>query len=186
MKKLKLIKWAILGSIFYIVICAYKTGAANNGYDCTGAETNVGNSNGCTTIFGGCHATSATANIAVSIELDSAGIPTKYYVGGGSYTVTISGVNNGSTNQPAFGFQLGCITGAAAVASATNAGTFNAPYPKTTQYTAPGFNRTVGVMEHSAPFLLPPDRAEMEQNMLKRSIGLHRLKEQELFPSGAH
>ena len=156
MKKLRVLKLAVLASFGYIVVCAYHAGAAaSGGYDCTGAETGLGNPKGCTT-GGGCHASAATTNIGVVVELDSTGgKATKYYIGGGKYTVKITGTNNGSTSQPAFGFQLGCIKGSAAVATPTNEGTFNTPYPTKTQYSAPSSgNYTVGVMEQTTQ--IPP------------------------------
>src|SRR6185312_2936623 len=136
MKKIKLLALSAVACAGSIVISGYHGGAAaSGGYDCTGAETGLGNFAGCGGT-GGCHSTSPTANIAVTVELDSTGgKKTKYYVAGGKYTIKIVGKNNGTTNQPGFGFQLGVIKGSAAVTTPTNEGTFNSPYPTTTQYT---------------------------------------------------
>jgi hypothetical protein len=149
MKKLKVLKLAFLSCAGYLIICAYHNGPAANGYDCTGAETGLGNPTGCT--GGGCHAKSATAGITVSIQLDSAGgKSTNYYVGGGKYTIKITGTNTTSSTLPDFGFQLGVITGTTAVTTPTNAGSFPSPYPTNTHYSGPSSgNYVVGVVEQS-------------------------------------
>ena len=118
-----------------IGLSSYKKGAAKHGHDCTGAETGLGNVTGCK--GSGCHSSSATLNIGVTIELDSAGIATNRYVPGMSYTVKITGVNNGTTTLPNFGFQLGCIKDTLAQATPVNAGTWlTASLPASTRYAA--------------------------------------------------
>jgi hypothetical protein len=128
-----------------ILFSAYKEGPAIYGkYDCTGAETGLGNPKGCS-----CHSTSATTGIACTLELDSAGVPTTHYVGGMSYTVKITGTNNTSSILPKFGFQIGCIEGSTAQVTPTNAGTWVSPYPANTHYAAPNVSYYVlGVTEH--------------------------------------
>ena len=140
---------------FYIVISAYSGGpASSGGYDCTGAETGLGNPTGCT-VPGGCHSASATAGIAVTIELDSVGVPTTHYMGGGTYTVKITGTNNTASNLPRYGFQMGCIKGSVPQVTPTNEGTWKSPFPSSTHYAPPlANNYTVGVVEQSA--LLAP------------------------------
>ena len=133
----------------YILLSGYKEGAANyNDYECSGAETGLGNPTGCST--GSCHSTSATSGIGVVIELDSVGVATTHYKGGMTYTVKITGTNNTSNTLPKFGFQIGSIKGATAQTTPTNAGTWNAPFPANTQYTAPvsGYF-VVGVVEQN-------------------------------------
>ena len=126
MKKLKLLTLIFTAYAGYLVVCAYNGGAGLNGYNCTGAETGLGNAAGCTS--GGCHGASPTAAITVAIELDSAGgKKTSYYVGGGKYTVKMTGTNTGSSTLPGFGYQVTCIKGTSAVTTPTNEGTFTAP-----------------------------------------------------------
>jgi len=128
MKKLNVIKFSVLGIAGYLLVCGYHTGAGSNGYSCTGAETGLGNQAGCAVSGSGCHATAATPAITVALELDSAGgKKTNYYVGGGKYTVKITGTNTGSTSQPDFGYQVTCIQGTSAQTTPVNEGTFTAP-----------------------------------------------------------
>jgi hypothetical protein len=127
MKKLNVIKFSVIGIAGYLLVCGYHAGPAANGYDCTGAETGLGNEAGCTVSGGGCHATAATPAITVALELDSAGgKPTNYYVGGGKYTIKITGTNTGTTSQPDFGFQIASIKGSVAATTPTSTGTFTA------------------------------------------------------------
>lgn len=135
---------------FYIIISAYSGGPASaGGYDCTGAETGLGNPAGCT-VPGGCHSASATAGIAVTIELDSVGVPTTHYMGGMTYTVKITGTNNTASNLPRYGFQMGCIKGSVPLQTPTNVGTWKSPFPASTHYAAPQATLyAVGVVEHS-------------------------------------
>ena len=132
MKKFTAIKFVTIALTGYLIICGYKEGAAlNDGWECTGAETDNTNPAGCTT-GKGCYANSATPGITVTIELDSAGVPATNYVGGMSYTVKLTGVNTTSSNLPAFGFQIGSVVGIATSATPTPAGTWPAPYPTNT------------------------------------------------------
>ncbi len=121
--------------IAFITLTGYKKGAAKHGHNCTGAETGLGNMAGCK--GSGCHSGNATTNIAVSIELDSAGIATNRYVPGMNYTVKITGVNNGNTTLPNYGFQLGCIVDTVAQTTPINAGAWiTTSLPPTTRYAA--------------------------------------------------
>lgn len=150
MRKLNAIKFAVIGISGYLLVCGYHGGAGSNGYDCTGAETGLGNAAGCAS-GGGCHAPSVTAAITVAIELDSAGgKPTKYYIGGGTYTVKMTGTNTGSTTLPDFGFQLASIKGSAAVTTPTNEGTFTAT---TNTHIAPATQYNVVVMAEQSTTL---------------------------------
>ncbi len=127
MKKLKLLTLVFTACAGYLVVCAYHSGAGLNGYSCTGAETGLGNAAGCAS-GGGCHSTSPTVAITVAIELDSTGgKKTSYYVGGGKYTIKMTGTNTGSTTLPDFGYQVTSIKGTTAVTTPTNEGTFTAP-----------------------------------------------------------
>ena len=147
MKKRNLVI-ALTGLCLYFMITGYHAGPGTNGYDCTGAETALGNPVGCT--GGGCHAVSATSGIAVTIELDSAGIPTTHYKGGMNYTVKIKGTNNTTSSLPRFGFQMGSIKGSSSVATPTDAGTWSMTCPPNTHYSAPqAGNFVVGVVEQS-------------------------------------
>lgn len=112
-----------------LVICSlfllsYREGPANQGWDCTGAETGLSNPKGCSN-GGGCHGNSATAGITVNLELDSAGgAPVLKYKGGKTYTFKITGQNTTTGNLPKFGFQVSCILGDSARVTPTNAGAF--------------------------------------------------------------
>ena len=118
-----------------VVISGYHAGPAANGYDCTGAETGLGNFAGCGGT-GGCHSSSATTGITLTVVLDSAGKPTTHYTGGKAYTIVITGTNTTTNSLPKFGFQIGCIKGSASVVTPTNEGTFGSPYPASTHYSA--------------------------------------------------
>ncbi len=147
--KNKIALFTTLLVIAYLTLTSYKKGAATHGFDCTGAETS--NNAGCFSGGSGCHATTANANISVSIELDSAGIPTTRYVPGMAYTVTIKGINNGTTTQKAFGFQMACIKDTMAQASPINAGTWlTTNLPVSTHYMAASTNYAVNLVEQSA------------------------------------
>ncbi len=138
--------------VFLFIIFGYREGPAYfAGYDCTGAETGLSNPTGCYA-FSGCHHSSPTSAIGLTLELDSAGTPVLNYVGGMSYTIKINGVNNSIINLPKFGFQIGAIKGSIAQVTPVNAGTFASPYPVNTHYSAPvaGYY-VVGVVEQGAP-----------------------------------
>ncbi len=129
-----------------LMICSYASGTAGANIDGTGAETGLSNSAGCGQ---GCHASATT--IAITVELDSAGIPTTRYMGGMTYTVKITGKNTGTASLPKFGFQIGAIQGANAVNTPLNAGTWTAPFPVNTNYVAPKAGQfVVGIVEQTA------------------------------------
>lgn len=129
-----------------LIICSYGNGAANHNIEGTGAETGLGNSAGCGQ---GCHSSGTT--ITISIELDSAGVPTSRYVAGMNYTVKLTGKNTSNTSLPKFGFQIGSIVGASALTTPVNAGTWKAPFPTNTKYVAPKAGQfVVGVVEQTA------------------------------------
>ncbi|HXP50249.1 MAG TPA: T9SS type A sorting domain-containing protein [Bacteroidia bacterium] len=133
----------------FIVFSSYREGAATNGgWQCTGSETDQGNPLGCSS--GGCHAKTATPGIAVTLELDSAGVPVTHYVGGFAYTVKITGTNNTTSTLPKFGLQISCIKDTIPQAVPVNEGTWPAPYPANTQYTAPGTYYLASVVEQIA------------------------------------
>src|ERR1035437_2810016 len=122
-----------------LIISGYHGGAGNNGYDCTGAETGLGNFAGCT---GGCHA--ASTSITVALELDSAGVPTTNYIGGMAYTVKITGTNTSTAPLPKYGFQIGSIKGGTTLVTPVNAGTWGPAYPAGTHYAVPNQYMVVG------------------------------------------
>jgi len=149
--KIKFLFVTFLATACYIIISGYKEGPAQfGGWECTGAETGLGNHAGCAG-SGGCHSSSPTAGISVVLELDSTGgVPTNHYTGGLTYTVKITGTNNTSNNLPKFGFQIGCIKGPNSQITPTNAGTWPAPYPGGTHYAGPQATfYVVGVVEHA-------------------------------------
>lgn len=128
-----------------LIICSYAGGAGGHNIEGTGAETGLGNSAGCGQ---GCHTLGTTTTI--TLELDSAGIPTTRYVGGMTYTVKLTGKNTSTTSLPKFGFQIGSIVGSTAVTTPVNAGTWNAPFPTNTKYTAPKAGKfVVGIVEQT-------------------------------------
>lgn len=152
MKKITLTYFLFAGLGIYITISGYSAGPGTAGLDCTGAETGLGNPTGCIP----CHGSAATDSINIAIELDSTGgVPTTHYTGGKNYTVKLTGTNNSTFTLPNFGFQMGALIGSTAtsttvIASGTNAGTWNSPYPTQTHYSAPSANNfVVGVVEHS-------------------------------------
>jgi len=129
-----------------LIVCSYAGGATSHNIEGTGAETGLGNSAGCGQ---GCHTLGTTTTI--SIELDSAGVPTTQYVGGMTYTVKLTGKNTSTTSLPKFGFQIGCIVGSAAATTPVNAGSWVAPYPTKTTYVAPKAGKfVVGIIEQTS------------------------------------
>ena len=152
--KIKFFVLTLIAGFVYLMMCSFKDGpASQHGWDCTGAETGLGNPSGCYQ-NNGCHgnSTSATAAIAVSIELDSAGIQTSQYVGGGVYTVKITGTNNSAFTLPKFGFQMACIKGSAAAVTPVNTGTWSPSVPTGTHIANPqSGNFAVRVVEHASP-----------------------------------
>jgi hypothetical protein len=157
MKKFTVIKISTLVLAGYLIVCGYKEGPAkNSGWQCTGAETDQSNPTGCST-GGGCHATTATAGITVTLELDSVGVPITHYIGGNTYTVKLTGTNTTSSNLPAFGFQLSAIIGSTPYATpvATDmAGTWATSLPTNVHYAAPSKYYLIGCVEQSTQ--LPP------------------------------
>ncbi len=149
MKKIYAVFILAAGVCAYMTVSGYKAGAGTNGYDCTGAETGLGNPTGCAT----CHGSSATAAIQVTLELDSmGGVPTTHYSPGKIYTVKISGKNNTTNTLPKFGLQIGSILGTSALTTPTNAGTWSSLCPISCKYSpAQAGNFVVNVVEHSAP-----------------------------------
>lgn len=107
-------------AFIYLTINGYKAGYAASG---SGNGTGSRGSSGCS-----CHGTNN--NLAVTMELDSAGVPVTSYVPGKSYTVKINAVNNGSTSYPKYGFQMSTVkaTGAGTT-SAVQAGTWTTTLP---------------------------------------------------------
>lgn len=149
MKKRTIIYW-IAAIVCSAMLSSYHAGpAAANGWDCTGAESDFQNPTGCST-GGGCHSNAATPGINVSVELDSAGIPTTHYKGGMTYIVKIKGVNTTSSNLPFYGFQLGCITGTNSVTTPTPTGSWSSSLPSGTHVAPPHSSWfTVPVVEQS-------------------------------------
>ena len=135
-----------------LLLCSYREGAAvYGGYDCTGAESGLQNPTGCTN--GGCHGSTATPGLTVTLEIDSAGVPVTKYRGGLIYTVKITGTNTTSANLPRFGFQVAAINGATQQVTPTNTGTFQQTgFPSGVQYTAtqPAYYVT-NIVEQTTP-----------------------------------
>jgi len=153
MKKLRILCIIMVAFTGYIAISGYKTGPAfAEGYDCTGAETGLGNAAGCGFLIG-CHSRTATAGISLTIELDSAGgVPTTNFFPGKVYTIKITGTNNTTNNLPRFGFQVSAIMGSTSQTTPTNAGSFPAPYPTNTHLEGPRTHDDVAnIVEHSTP-----------------------------------
>jgi len=153
MKK-KILLFTLVAGFSLAILTSGRNGAgAEKGYDCTGAETGLGNFTGCGGASG-CHSTTASAGIAIGLELDSAGVPTTHYKGGMSYTVKITGTNNTTSTLTKFGFQVSCITGTTAVTTPTNAGTFaSTGLPASVRYTAASLPSefACNLIEHSDP-----------------------------------
>jgi hypothetical protein len=146
MKKKILLFTAIAGMGYVTLTSSNAGGGIGQGADGTKA---TGTTNTCAR--GGCH--SASALTTVTLELDSAGVPTTRYVAGMPYTIKITGTNTGSASLPKFGFQLTVVNATGAgTSSAVNAGTFSSTLPTNVRYTAkipPVLN--VNVVEHSSP-----------------------------------
>jgi len=146
MKK-KLLLLPLAAALIYVTLCSYSTGAAaTGGIDGTGATTAAGCS---------CHTHATTTTVA--IELDSAGIPVTQYVGGGSYTIKITGTNTGTlTTLTHFGFQIAAVnlTGAG-TSAATDAGTLQSTgLPASCQFTSTATSGLpINVVEHNTQIL---------------------------------
>ncbi len=118
MKK-NILALTLLGGLCYLLFSSHTNGlGATSSQDATGASgAGTGANQGC--VNGGCHS-SMLSTIAVTVELDSAGISVNNYHPGLSYTVKIKGINNSTSSLPYFGFQLSCVK-----ANSTNAGGSN-------------------------------------------------------------
>lgn len=142
----------LVGGISVIMLTSGKNGAGvESGYNATGSETGLGNTNGCKA--GGCHGSTATTGITIAIELDSAGVATTHYVAGATYTVKITGTNTTSNSLPKYGFQVSCIKDTVAQVTPVNAGTFaTTGLPAGVRHTAPvASNFVCDLIEHSTP-----------------------------------
>jgi Secretion system C-terminal sorting domain/Bacterial Ig-like domain (group 2) len=95
--------------IMYYVLSSSSSGPSLNGTGATGVA-------GCS-----CHSPSHSTGIAVTITLDSAGIPITSYTPGNTYTVKITGTNNSYAGLGHFGFQMTAV-------KASGAGTGSATY----------------------------------------------------------
>lgn len=150
MRKFAVIKIAALAIAVCLVLCSYLEGAAqHSGWQCTGAETDNTNPQGCST-GSGCHSNSATAGITVKIELDSAGIPVMQYVAGNLYTVKLTGTNTTSSSLPKYGFRISAIKGTTTYATPSTtdtAGSWPTPYPANVHYATPGKYFSIGCLE---------------------------------------
>ena len=149
MKKTNILLWGAL-VVTSVFMSSYRSGAASNGWDCTGAESGLGNPTGCS--HSGCHGTTATTGITVALELDSAGtLPVMKYKPDSTYTFKITGTNTTASSLPKFGFQVACILGSAAQATPTNAGTFQQTgLPSGVHFSAPqSGNFVTNIVEHS-------------------------------------
>ena len=113
--KMNIILTTLVGCLAYIILASNASGYGRAGHDATGASgAGTGANGGCS-----CHGVSAS--LAVTVELDSAGVPVTNYHPGASYTIKISGTNNSTTaTLPKFGFQVSCVQ-----ANANNAGGAN-------------------------------------------------------------
>ncbi len=130
-------------ALFFIIATYIIINAWSGGYGSGGNQTGSTGSTGCS-----CHG--ANANLAVTVSLDSMGVPVTSYRPGGSYTVRIKGVNNSAGTYPEYGFQISTVKAASAgTASAVNIGTWGA-MPANTQVTA---NGSIQLAEQSAPNL---------------------------------
>ena len=153
MKKRILLFTAIAAMATGILTSGKNGAGAEKGYDCTGAETGLGNFAGCGGA-GGCHNSSLSTGITVLLELDSAGVATTHYKGGMTYTVKITGTNTTASSLPVFGFQVTCVKGTTAVTTPVNAGTFaSTGLPGDVQYTPAQLpsDFAVNMVEHKFP-----------------------------------
>jgi len=150
MKK-QILLFTVVAGMAAIVLTSGKNGAGfQKGYNSTGSETGLGNLNGCNAT--GCHGTTASTDITLSVELDSAGVPQNYYTPGGLYTIKLTGTNTSSTTYPKYGFQLSAIKGSTSVVTPVNAGTLQSTgLPTNVRFTAPTVNFVCSLVEHSNP-----------------------------------
>ena len=162
MKK-KILLFTLIAGLGYLAFSSYSAGPGSNAYDCTGADaaTASGNPTGCSS-GGGCHSATANAGIALTLEIDSAGIMvsstpgTGHYTPGVTYTIKITGVNNTTSNLPKWGFQVAATKGTVAMSASTisNAGTLQSTgLPTNVHYVAATGTSSsfyANVVEHSA------------------------------------
>ena len=153
MKK-RILLFTLGAGISILALSSYHSGAANNQYDCTGAEAaSTGaftNSTGCFYGGSGCHSTTPTSTISVVVELDSAGgVPTTHYKGGLTYTVKITGTDASGT-LPKYGFQLAASKGTASAATVADAGTWaTTGLPASTHVASPSAGTQLTIPEQS-------------------------------------
>jgi len=147
--KIVLFLFVALGLTF--TLSSYREGPAYwAGYDCTGA---TGSRFGCG--GGGCHR--ATTSNALTIELDSAGVPVTSYYPGLSYTVKLSATNGTGNSLPDFGFQMASVLlSGSGTSTPTQGGTWDSTaLPASVQYTIAGTCQVcsgwpIPIVEHSA------------------------------------
>jgi hypothetical protein len=141
----------------YFGLNSFDNGSAANGYDCTGAETGLGNPTGCAVGMGtGCHATFAHPGVELKLKVDSAGSPINFYTPGKTYTVTVTGTHHVlGASLPKFGFQVGVINGSEPNPMAVNAGALQSSYlPFGVRYKAGNLaNYRVNIVEHVFPIM---------------------------------
>jgi hypothetical protein len=108
--------------ITFLSLNSFLSGPGANGYDCTGAESGLGNPTGCG-LTSGCHSMGADAGIDVAIRVDSATtLNVQQFKPGKTYTVHITAVNRTGSALPKYGFQLGVTKGPRTTPTPANAG----------------------------------------------------------------
>jgi hypothetical protein len=137
MKKL-LLAGPLCGILLYLSLSSHSLGYAGNK---TGSS---GDSIGCGGY--GCHSPVATAGVAVSLILDSAGTIVTRYTPGLTYRLKVTGINTVSATLPRFGFQLSAYIGTGA--AATQAGNFSALPVSSAIHTY----SSIDVVTHTSPF----------------------------------
>ncbi len=100
----------------YVTLTSNAGGITNDATGSTGGTVGCGGT-------GSCHNTAATAGVAISILLDSAGTVVYHYQPGMTYRIKVTGVNATTATLPKFGYQLAAFKGAAG-SGALQAGTF--------------------------------------------------------------
>lgn len=139
----------LAAALLWVTLPGYMTGpgagVGGPAMDRTGSTSAAGCSTGA-----GCHSTTASSLISVSVQVYSAtGTTVTSYTPGQTYTVTISGVNTITPGLPKFGFQLACVKSAGAgTGAAVNAGTFSASTPTGTHLSTVG---GISIFEHGMP-----------------------------------
>ncbi len=146
----------IIAGLCYVVLASNTGGYGFSGHgDATGASgAGTGTNQGCS-----CHTPSA--NLAVFVELDSAGTAVTTYKPGVAYTIKISATNNSTSTLPYFGFQLACVAansfnaGGANTAgspSCVTAGTWGTTLPTSVRMTSSAYF-SEQVIEQSTPII---------------------------------